>query len=111
MNSKQFAERRRFLQTIRISNRSGSHINCFRYFPNNSDEHEDKKFEIFKRLRKEGHDVLVEPIFHDEGRCDVLDLTDGVIYEVIHTEKEADVKKKNYPGCFMIEIVKATGVE
>ncbi len=111
MNQKQILETRRFLNEVRSSNRSGSHVNCFRYFPNNSDEHEDTKFKVFKLLRKLNHNVLVEPIFNNGSRCDILDISLGVIYEVIHSEKETEVKNKNYPSCFGIVIIKSNKSE
>ena len=107
MNQAQALETRRFLNEVRSSNRIGSHVNCFRFFPNNSDTHENTKFEVFKKLRKLNHDVLVEAIFLNGSRCDLLDINTGVIYEIIHTEKETEVKEKNYPSCFGIVIIKA----
>ena len=61
------------LNTIRFSNRSGSYLNHFRYSPNNTDEHEDAKYKVFKILRKKGHNLMVEPIFEKGGRADILD--------------------------------------
>ncbi len=107
MNQKQILETRRFLNEVRSNNRIGSHVNCFRYFPNNTDEHEDTKFKVFKLLRKLNHNVLVEPIFNNGTRCDILDISLGVIYEVIHSEKREDVKNKNYPSCFAIVIIES----
>lgn len=108
MNITQQLQTRRFLNEVRTNNRIGSHVNCFRYFPNNTDDHEDTKYQVFKKLRKLNHDVLVEAIFNNGSRCDILDLTEGIIYEIIKTEKREDVKKKNYPSCFGIEIIEAS---
>ena len=92
------------LQYIRFSNRSGSHVNCFRYFPNNTDNHEDAKYKLFKMLRKKGHSVLIEPIFTNGSRCDVLDLTAAQIYEVMETEDKTSMIKKalKYPYIFAL---------
>lgn len=97
-----------YLQQVRFSNRSGSHINCFRYFPNNTDEHEIEKFLKFVELRKRGHRVLVEPIFKDGRRADILNLTDGVIIEIGVSEDEEKFKEKvkKYPDVFEYEFIK-----
>ena len=99
-----------FLQQIEFSNRSGSHVNCFRYFPNNSHEHEWMKFLVFTILRDLGHDLICEPIFTDgRGRCDILDLNLSTIIEVLYSEKLEDAKEKvkKYPSCFRIVFVDA----
>lgn len=106
------------LQCVRISNRSGSHVNCFRYRPNRNDVyngddfHEDAKFKVFKVLRKKDHDVIVEPIFNDGSRADLLDLTDGHIYEIKHTESQMSIDKKTlkYPSIFGFTALNALDV-
>lgn len=97
------------LQYVRFSNKSGSHIGCFRYHPNNSPEHEDMKYKVYKALMNKRHSVLVEAIFTDGGRCDILDLNTGICYEIIHSEKPEDVKKKveKYPLVFNIITIDA----
>jgi len=106
--SKPFFKEREALNSVRISNRSGSHVNCFRYFKNNTKEHEIKKFEIYMGLIDLGHNLLVEPIFKNGLRADILDLTDNTCYEIVNSEKEESLvkKEKNYP--FPIEIVRIT---
>ncbi|MBD3185021.1 hypothetical protein GF312_22245 [Candidatus Poribacteria bacterium] len=96
-----------YLQQVEFSNRSGSHVNCFRYFPNNSEEHECLKFLIFRLLRDAGHLILTEPIFKDRSRCDILDLSTGTIIEILHSEKLEDAKKKakKYPSCFQVRFI------
>lgn len=100
---------RQYLNEIRISNRSGSYVNHFRYFPNNREEHEDRKYEVFKYLRKLKHELIVEAIFLNGSRADILDLTTGVIYEVIftETEEECQEKVKSYPDRFETRIIDA----
>jgi len=97
------------LNEVRFSNRSGSHVNCYRYGANNTDEHEDMKFQVFKQLRKWGHDVLTEAIFENGKRADIIDIDEGIIYEVTHTETEKMLEEKieNYPDIFEVRRVKA----
>lgn len=100
-----------FLGEIRHSNRCGSHVNCFRgtYHSDKVDDHEDMKYLVYKTLRRWGHDVIVEPIFNNGKRADVIDLTDGIIYEVTYSEtvQELQEKVKSYPECFEIRRVDA----
>lgn len=101
-----------YLQRVEFSNRSGSHVNCFRYFPNNSKEHEYTKFLVFALLRDLGHDLIVEPIFADgeaRNRCDLLDLSTGIIIEILYSEKLEDAKEKanKYPSCFDVRFIDA----
>lgn len=89
----------RVLNTIRRSNRLSLHTNCFRYFKNNSDVHELAKFYLYKELIDEGHVVMTEVIFENGSRCDILDVTDGIIYEILFSEsrEEAEGKATKYP--------------
>lgn len=100
---------RECLDAIRVSNRSGSHLNDFRYFPNNTDEHEDMKYAIFKELRKRGHDIFVEPIFTNGARADILDCSEQLIYEVRSTEtiEELQEKIRSYPEIFEVVAIDA----
>jgi len=105
------------LQEIRFSNRSGSHVNCFRGSPSEgrggeSDEHIDRKYDVWKQLRKWKHDCVVEPIFANyPGRGDVLDLHTCIIYEVVksETEQRLAAKEDYYPPLFEIRKVSAKG--
>lgn len=101
---------REYLNLVRYTNRCGSKVNCFIYHPQNSDEHEDMKFQVFKQLRKWGHDVLVEPIFINGKRADILDITEGVIFEIFFTETVEELAKKveSYPPTFEVRTVNAT---
>ena len=103
------------LNEIRFSNRSGSHVNCFRGSPSigrggESDEHLDRKYNVWKALRKLKHDVIVEPIFANyPGRGDVLDLHTCIIYEVVksETEQKLAAKEDYYPPLFEIRKINA----
>jgi len=106
MSEKDSYIRNRLIQNIRFSNRSGSHVNCFRYHKNNSDEHEDTKYQVYKKLIKTGYDVWVEPIFNDGNRADIVAIKDGkgYIVEILHSESEEsyNLKKNKYPQEFML---------
>jgi len=74
---KKFMERNRIMQSIRHNSRSGGLINHFRYWPNNSDQHEDVKYLIYKNLIKNNCKVLTEAVFNNGSRCDVLAIKGG----------------------------------
>lgn len=98
-----------FFRLVRQSNRSGNHNGCFRYFPNNTDEHEDMKYQVYKALMKKGHEVIVEAIFETGDRANILDCSTGVIYEIIKSEKEKDclIKSQKYPKECEVVIIDA----
>ena len=58
-----------------------------------------KKVELCCALREMKHDFLTEAIFLNGSRCDVLDVTEGVIYEILHSETEEQLAEKilKYP--------------
>lgn len=90
-------EERFFLNLVRVSNRD---LNVFKYFPNNTDRHEVAKFLVFMELRKLGKNVLIEPIFLNGKRADIFCISDGTVYEVLHSEtiQELNEKIKDYPA-------------
>ena len=88
-----FRFKNKISQLVRFSNRTGSHWNCFRYSSANTFEHEFRKFEVFITLRKKGIDVMTEVIFEKGGRADVL-TSEGIIYEILHTETEEKFNEK-----------------
>jgi hypothetical protein len=59
-------------------------------------------------LKEINHVFVTEAIFNNDSRCDVVDLTDGVIYEVLVSEDESkfEEKVKKYPGEFSIIKIK-----
>ncbi|MDD3493797.1 MAG: hypothetical protein PHZ19_09920 [Candidatus Thermoplasmatota archaeon] len=95
----QYEENKR-AQLVQMSNRFGSHVNCFRYSAANSIKHEFAKFILFTKLRDEGDNVFVEAIFDNNlGRADIFDLTDCIAYEILETEtgEQAERKAHKYP--------------
>lgn len=66
---------------------------------NESLEHLTKKLEIAYNLIKDGNQVLCEARFKVGGRADIYDLTNDIAYEVLKSEKEANIKNKEtkYP--------------
>ena len=89
------------LQYIRFSNRK---LNCLRWHNNESREHILKKLDICIELKNMNHIFITEAIFVDGGRADIIDLTSGIIYEIMNSEneKDCDEKVKNYPKEFRI---------
>ncbi|MBU2633626.1 MAG: hypothetical protein KJ674_00105, partial [Nanoarchaeota archaeon] len=94
-----FFKVRNNLNLIRFSNRSGNHINCFRFSLSEGKEHIYKKLEVCIDLMKENHKFITEAIFVDGGRADVFDITEGVVYEVVNSESDREFieKVKRYP--------------
>ena len=90
------------LQLIRMSNRFGSQRNVLRWSNGETKEHILKKLEICIELKEWGHEFITEAIFKEGARCDVLDLTEGTIYEILCTETEEKFEQKiqNYPKEF-----------
>jgi len=75
-------------------------INKFKDAVNNTDLHELVKYMKYRDLRKAGHDVVAEARFaYGRGRADIFDITEGIAYEVVMTEKEESIlrKKQRYP--------------
>lgn len=66
----------------------------------NTYAHELKKFEVCYELAVMGHDFLTEAeLRNGGGRPDIVDLEDGLIIEILASEKPEDVgeKAKKYP--------------
>jgi len=69
--------------------------------------HEKKKAEVALELWAKGHYFLCDgKLTRNRGYCDVVDLTDGIIYEVMHTEREESIEAKRIRYPFAIEVVK-----
>ena len=98
---------------IRPSNKSGSHVNCFRYFPNNTDKHEDIKYQLYKRLIRVGFKVWTEAIFNSGKRADIVAIRNGRGYVIeVETPKSPKISKeileqksKIYPDQFDVIVV------
>lgn len=98
------------LNELRFSNKSGSHINCFRGSVGaESPEHLDTKYKVWKKLREWEHDIIVEAIFKNGKRADIIDLSEAIIYEITHSETEEELKEKtkSYPEVFEIRRIDA----
>jgi hypothetical protein len=100
-------------QLVRHSNRIGSHRNCIRIAKNEGLEHRRAKFIICDELVEHGKDFITESIFEKGGRCDILDLTDGIGIEIISSEKKESInnKKHNYPVPFISISIKTLNDE
>ena len=96
-----------FLSLIRPSNQN---VNCFKYAKNNTPDHEMMKFFIYTSLMDEGYKVITEAIFaSNNSRADIIDLTRGIVFEVLASEtlEEAKEKVKVYPQCFEFRFIDA----
>jgi len=93
------------LNYIRFSNRK---LNCLRWHNNESYSHILKKLDICISLKNSNHDFITEGIFINNSRADIIDLTDGIIYEILVSEEEKDFyeKIKKYPNNFKVIKVK-----
>ena len=92
------------LQTIRISNRNGSHLNCLRLHNNNSEIHNDKIIAIAKEFLRNNIPFMTEAEFIRGGRADLINLYTHEIYEVAVSESDESIeaKAKRYPDIFKI---------
>src|SRR3989344_7547422 len=93
------------LQNIRVGNRK---LNCLRWHNNESRQHIIKKLDICIELKNSNHTFITEAIFINNSRADVIDLTEGIIYEILcsETEEKFEEKIKNYPINFRVIKVK-----
>lgn len=87
---------------IKFSSLTGNKENMFQYCKNNSEEHEDMKFKVFKTLIKLDYKVFTEVEFKKGGRADIVAFDikgNGHILEIIHSESQESINKKlnNYP--------------
>ncbi|MCH7561848.1 MAG: hypothetical protein IIC67_10885, partial [Thaumarchaeota archaeon] len=76
------------------------HRNCIKISPHDSIEHELAKFKLCRELIKEGKTILTEARFEGyKGRCDILVLDTGTVYEILRSEtvKQLTDKVKKYP--------------
>jgi len=104
------------LQEIYYQDRIGNKKGFIKYYPNNTDEHEDTKWKICKKLIKDKYDVYTECRFKsDKGRADIIAIREGFGYiiEVVTTEKEKSIteKKGKYPIRFELVVVKSKGFD
>ena len=92
------------MQEVRISNRSGSHLGCFRCNVHDSDKHIFKMFEIWLENRRLGVPILTEVIFNNGERADILLPVTKEVIEIMYSETKERLNAKNYP--FPIRMVK-----
>jgi len=66
------------------------------------------KFAICRKLKEWGHEFYTEAIFDDSGlRADVIDADEGIIYEVVNTESQDSIVRKNRHYLLEIRVVNA----
>lgn len=66
-------------------------------YPAESKEHYLTKSDICKNLLDQKIDFITEVRFKNGmGRCDVLDIDNGIAYEVVKSEKEESIFKKRF---------------
>lgn len=109
MNNKERWQRiNQALQTIRISNRNGSHVNCLRLHNNNSEIHNDKIIAIAKEFMRMNIPFITEAEFITGGRADLVNLFTHECYEIMmsETDESIEAKAKKYPDIFKIIKVK-----
>jgi len=99
------AKRNACLNLVRPGNRR---INEVRISDGESKEHKAKKKEICGRLLLEGKQYICEAIFETGGRADVLCLDTFTAYEVVKTETNESIlrKQQEYPESIKIEVVR-----
>ena len=105
MNKKQYIQEQDVLRLLDICRNKD--INCVKGsgYPAETDSHYLAKAKKCKELLNEKHRFVTEARFrYNRGRCDILDITGCVIYEVVCSEKEESLvrKKAKYPLPFEI---------
>ena len=93
------------MNLIRPSNRQ---LNEVRVSSGESKAHQAKKEEICKRLQAEGKHYVTEAIFKTGGRADILCLDTFTAIEVVNTESNESIlrKQKKYPDGIKIEVIR-----
>ena len=94
------------MQEVRISNRAGSHIGCFRCNPHDSDKHIYKMFERWLEYRRNGVPIITEPIFLNGQRADILLPSIPIIEEILVTESDKSIEKKKESYPFKLVAIK-----
>lgn len=90
---------KRVNQNLCLFRRSNRQTNCLRWGSGETDNHISTKLEVCKALKSKGHDFISEAIFLAGDRADVVDLVEGIVYEVVDSESEESIdnKKSRYP--------------
>lgn len=67
-----------------------------------TERHEDKKYQIARKLLRHGHTIMIEPTLKNKKQPDilVLDVIPPIAYEIAVSEsdKSLDKKEENYLG-------------
>jgi len=102
-----YLKKQQFRKELLNNLTSDCKVNWFKIRANESIEHAILKFRKAYELVKLGHEVVIEAKFRSGGRADILDITDYKIFEVLHSEKLADAKKKvlKYPDYLEVEFL------
>lgn len=91
-------KRRRNDNARKLETSDRQHRNCVRVHPQNSLEHEKRKFEKCWELAQDGKAFVTEARFSDKDiRADIFVLDTGHIYEVESSDYELDQRKADYP--------------
>lgn len=101
-------------QNIYYQDRIGNKKGFIKYYPNNTDEHEDVKWKICKKLIKNKFDVYTECRFkNNKGRADIVAIKNGIGYivEIVTSENQKSIveKRNKYPHDFELIVVKSKG--
>lgn len=92
-----FLRRNEVKNQIRIMNRNR---NCLKWGSNETDAHICMKLAICKYLKRQKKEFYTEAIFIDgQGRADVVNADDQLIYEIFDTESKESLERKarEYP--------------
>lgn len=101
---------RECINTVRVSNRK---LNCVRFSNGETKKHVNAKIELCLALQNANKQYITEAIFEKGGRADIINLTDGEIYEILVSETEEQLKRKffKYPKLLKIIPLKADKVK
>jgi hypothetical protein len=95
------------LRLLDFRSKSGSHVNCIRISTANTLEHEIEKLIRAYHLMEHGSDIITEAVFENGGgRADLIDLLEGIVYEIVNSETEESITKKIIKYPLPVEVVK-----
>ena len=99
------AKRNACISLVRPANRK---LNEVRSSMGESSTHIAKKKEVCKRLMKEGKQFMTEAIFETGGRADILVLDNFTAIEIVNTESNESIirKQEAYPDGIKIEVIR-----
>lgn len=90
------------------SAKSGSRRNHVKINPQNSLTHEPAKFLKCYELSRDGHEFITEASFgNKKGIADIVDLDDGVVFEILDSETEESIGSKRTYYPLTIEPIRA----